>query len=254
MLSNEQQASFWEQGCIGPFCAIERKQMDCLAKAFAEQFENGKELGAMNRHFDLPAVAAFCRRANFWEPMRHLLNAEGLVLWRSSIFAGNPKLDWHEDSHANLMEGEGMGLSALLAIAGGSLGNCTLVAPGSHRLSVQEKERKFGIAAKPMPGGNIRYRGKLTEEQFIRMPLQPGECIVFHPALLHASSGFQEAPSQTASGRTSIAFRVTGTQMKILPAAYAPSAVRGAKPLLMRGVDRFGLNEYGRLKQADGSL
>ena len=225
-------SAFWRDGFLGPFQTLDAERMAPIREEFFKKFPPPDGDG-MNRHFDVPAIMDLCTQADFLDHMQAILRAPGLILWRTNIFSGNPKLRWHEDHHENLFEGPDISLSCLVAITDGDARNCTLLAPGSHRLSIQEKEAKFGIQAERMAGGNLKYEGLLPPAEFVRMPLKAGQCIVFHPALLHASSGFVE--NATGSDRVSVVFRVTTTRMKILPRAYSGSPSGAARPVLVKG-------------------
>ena len=225
-------SAFWRDGFLGPFQTLDAERMAPIREEFFKKFLPS-DGDAMNRHFDVPAIMDLCTQADFLGHIQAILRAEGLILWRTNIFSGNPKLRWHEDRHENLLEGPDISLSCLVAITDGDARNCTLLAPGSHGLSVQEKEAKFGIQAEGMAGGNIRYEGLIPQTEFVRMPLKAGQCIIFHPALLHSSSGFID--KATAPDRVSVVFRVTTTRMKILPRAYSGSPSGAAKPILVKG-------------------
>ena len=225
-------SSFWREGFVGPFQTLDIERMAHIREGFFQQFPQ-RDGGAMNRHFDIPAVFDLCVQANFLDHMQAILQAEGLVLWRTNIFSGTPKLRWHEDHHGNLIEGPDISLSCLVGVTDGDAGNCTLLVPGSHRLSVAEKEARFGIQAERMPGGNIRYEGCLPANEFVRAPLTAGQGIIFHPALLHASSGFVDCAA--GRDRLSVVFRVTTTRMEVLPRAYGGSPKGATRPVLVRG-------------------
>ncbi len=214
-----------------------------LAARFEIEFERAGA-NAMNRHCDLPVIGEICRKVDLWGRLATLLGPD-LILWRTNLFLGNPQLEWHEDQHARLLGG-GFGISALLAMVDGSSENCTLLAPGSHRMSPELKERRYGINAERQAGGNIRYKGDIAETDFVRVPLRAGQCLIFHPELLHASSGIlarEAAPAQ----RLSLVFRVTSAHTRIDPAAYAPSMPYATKPVLIRGLGHQDLNGYGSL-------
>ena len=230
-------SAFWRDGFVGPFQALDAERMAHIREGFFKQFSR-RDGGAMNRHFDMPAIFDLCIQANFLKHMQAILQASGLVLWRTNIFSGNPKLRWHEDHHGNLIEGPDISLSCLVAITNGDAENCTLLVPGSQKLSVQEKEARFGIQAERMPGGNIRYEGHIPPAEFVRAPLASGQCIIFHPALLHASSGFVDRAA--GPDRVSVVFRVTSTRVKILPRAYAGGPKDAARPVLVRGCAAAG--------------
>lgn len=234
----------WQHdGYITPVCAMPPEEMACHVDYFEREFESG---GAhtMNRHCDLPAIGEICRKVNIWGRLATLLGPD-IVLWRTNLFLGNPNLEWHEDQHARLLGG-GFGISALLAMTDGNSGNCTLLAPGSHRLTPEQKERRYGINADTQAGGNIRYTGRVAETDFIRMPMKAGQCLIFHPELLHASSGIILGDAVPAQ-RMNLVFRATSPTTRVAPAAYAPTMAYATKPILIHGVDRHGLNEYGHL-------
>ncbi len=242
-LTDAEQEQWHRDGYITPVWAMSPEEMAHLSARFEREFERG-EPHAMNRHCDLPAIGDICRNVDLWGRLATLLGPD-LILWRTNLFLGNPQLEWHEDQHARLLGG-GFGISALLAMVDGSNENCTLLAPGSHRMSAEQKERRYGLRAELQAGGNIRYKGNVVESDFIRMPLRAGQCLIFHPELLHASSGIL-AREATPAKRLNIVLRVTSAGTRIAPAAYAPSLPYATKPILIRGVDRQDLNEYDSL-------
>ena len=213
-----------------------------IAEDVESQLDGSTHLGTMNRHFDLAAIQELCVRLQVWESVSQLLGGESVVLWRSNIFRGHPTLPWHEDSYAGLLAGVdtsvSVGVSASVALTDNVGENCMLYAPGSHKLSASEKERRYGITAERKPGGNVRYRGVLQQQDYVRLLPRAGECVVFHSALLHASGGLVGCAG--ASPRTNVVFRLTTPAVRVAPAAYAPSVVKGG-PVLMYRVDRDGL-------------
>ena len=188
----------------------------------------------MNRHCDLPEVARIVRAADVWERLAGVLGPD-LVLWRSNLFLGNPRLDWHEDRHANLLGG-GESVSALLALRDSPPDNCTLAVPGSHLLDPDGKAAGYGLRRNDQEGGNIRYSGHVDEDRFVRLALRAGECVVFPSTLLHASSGLL-GEAVPATPRLSLVMRVTTSASAISPQAYAPTLPRASWPVLMRGTD-----------------
>ena len=220
-----------------------------VAEEIERQLDGSMRLGTMNRHFDLAAIQALCDRLQVWESLSQLLGGEGLVLWRSNVFRGNPALPWHEDGYAKLLastdadadadadKSVSTNISVLVALTDNVYKNCMLYAPGSHKLSVSEKERRYGIAAERKPGGNVRYRGVLQPEDYVHLLPRAGECVIFHSALLHASRGL--AGCAEAGRRTNVVFRLTTPAMQVAPAAYAPSEVEGGPVLIYGGAGAY---------------
>lgn len=231
-------------GWIGPFRALAPERAAQLADAFDAAFPAQADRRPMNRHCDLPEVARIVREADVWDRLGAVLGPD-LVLWRSNLFLGNPRLDWHEDRHANLLGG-GTSVSALLALRDSPADNCTLAVPGSHLLDPDEKAARFGLQRNDQEGGNIRYGGRLDEGRFVRLALRAGECVIFPSSLLHASSGHVDAAAP-ATPRLSLVLRVTTGATDISPQAYAPTLPRESWPVLMRGSEAPHGQRYGPL-------
>ena len=138
------------------------------------------------------------------------------------------------------MAGADANISVLVALTDNLRTNCMLYAPGSHKLSVLEKERRYGIVAERKPSGNIRYSGVLQSEDYAHLLPRAGECAIFHPALLHASKGHMGGAD--AGRRTNFVLRLTTPAMRILPAAYAQSMANQGPALIYRiGPDGSGV-------------
>lgn len=198
----------WERrGLVGPVGILTRDEAARLGAGFREQYRRSGNRATRNRHADLPVLAALCEHPRLWPPAHELLGDE-LLLWRTNMFLGNPTLPWHEDRHAALFARETFSLSMLLAIEDSPPDNCTCFVPGSHRLAAQEKEGAYGITALVKPGGNVRYAGEIPAALREPCPLRAGEAILFHPELLHASSGFVNGAAGTSSERVSLTFRI----------------------------------------------
>ena len=241
-LSNDEIGTWTEAGLLGPFRAIATNDMGRIAEDVERQLDSAAHLGTMNRHFDLAAIRRLCDRLGFWELVSELLGGKGLVLWRSNVFRGNPALPWHEDSYANLMAGADANVSVLVALTDNLHTNCMLYAPGSHKLSVRQKEQRYGIVAERKSGGNVRYRGTLQPKDYRHLLPRAGECAIFHPALLHASKGYYTAHAEAAA-RTNLVLRLTTPAMRILPAAYAQS-MADVGPALIYRVGPHGSGAY----------
>lgn len=244
-MNAEAESLQWRRdGWIGPFRALDADRATLLADAFDTAFATAADRRPMNRHCDLPEVARIVREADVWERLQAVLGPD-LVLWRSNLFLGNPRLDWHEDRHANLLGGA-TSVSALLALRDSPADNCTLAVPGSHLLDPDEKAAQLGLRRNDQEGGNIRYSGTLEEDRFVRLALRAGECVVFPSTLLHASSGHVDGAAP-ATPRLSLVMRVTTGAADISPRAYAPTQPRESWPVLMRGTDARDGQHYGPL-------
>ena len=121
---------------------------------------------------------------------------------------------WHEDRHARLFAGEAFSLSMPLALEDSPPESCTLVVPGSHGLTPEEKEDRYGIDARRQAGGNVRYAGDVAAGFSEPQPLKAGEMVLFHPGLLHASSGYVNGEDSAATDGMSI-FRVAESGVEV---------------------------------------
>lgn len=212
--------SEWEQrGVIGPLEVLTRHEAARIARDFREQYARSGIVATRNRHPDLPVLAELCAHPNLWWPAHDLLG-DKLLLWRTNMFLGNPRLPWHEDRHARLFVGGAFNLSMLLAFEDSRPDNCTVVVPGSHVLTAPEKEARYGVTATYKALGNVRYAGEIAAGFREPLPLKAGEMALFHPRLLHASSGFVNGGEQAAEERMSIAFRVTTSGVEVRDEAF----------------------------------
>ena len=226
----------WEQrGVIGPVEVLTRDEAARIARDFREQHARSGVAATRNRHADLPVLAGLCANANVWRPAHDLLGDE-LLLWRTNMFLGNPRLPWHEDRHARLLAGEAFSLSMLLALEDSPADNCTVVVPGSHGLTVAEKEARYGVTVTPQAGGNVRYAGEIAAGFREPQPLKAGEMVLFHPRLLHASSGFTNGGDPAATDRMSISFRVATSGVEVRDEAFPE--LREDRGLVLRPVRR----------------
>ena len=224
----------WERrGLVGPVEVLTRSEANRIGREFREQYARSGIAATRNRHADLPVLAELCANPNVWQPAHDLLG-DDLLLWRTNMFLGNPRLPWHEDRHARLFVREAFSLSMLLAIEDSPPDNCTVVVPGSHRLTVPEKEAGYGVSATHQAGGNVRYAGEIAAEIREPQPLKAGEMVLFHPGLLHASSGFVDGREPAAAERMSISLRVTESGVELRDEAF-PEA-REDRELVLRSM------------------
>ena len=172
-----------------------------------------------NRHIDLPVLDALSADADFWRPIHDVLGRE-LLLWRTNMFLADPRLPWHEDRHSEAFEGDALSFSTLLALDDLPSQSCTVFVPGSHRLSVAEKERKFGISATYRESGNVRYAGQVAERFRAPLPLEAGEAVLFHPHLLHASGSYARDRRRMSRERMILTFRITAPAVALRDSAF----------------------------------
>ena len=226
----------WERrGLIGPVRVMSRRDAARIGREFQVQYEQSGIALTRNRHVDLPVLATLCEHPKLWQPAHEILG-DRLVLWRTSMFLGNPDLPWHEDRHAALFVREAFSLSLLLALKDSPQDNCTVFALGSHRLTPRAKERRYGIEARPKASGNVRYTGQVAARSCTFLPLEAGEMIAFHPELLHASSGYVTGRTEVSTERMSLTIRVTTPDAMPRDEAFPGGfEVRSA---VLRAVDR----------------
>ena len=226
----------WERrGLVGPVRVMNRRHAAGIGRDFREQHERSGIASTRNRHVDLPVLAALLDDPGIWRPA-HALLGDNLLLWRTNMFLGNPELPWHEDRYAGLFVRQAFSLSVMLAIEDSPPDNCTVFAPGSHRLTVGEKARRFGIESRPQAFGNVRYAGQVAAESCEFLSLEAGEMIAFHPELLHASSSYVNGRTEASAERMSIVFRVTTPDAKLRDEAFASGPGDGSA--VLRSIER----------------
>ena len=207
------------RGMLGPEQLLTRSEACQLANDFEIQIARSGNSRTRNRHVDLPALARLCANPKVWQPLHEILGDE-LLLWRTNLFLGNPALPWHEDRHDRLFDRQCFSLSLMLAIDDNPPDNCAVFIPGSHGLSVTEKESRYGIQAMPKASGNVRYEGQIAMEFCEPIHLKAGQAILMHPRVLHASSGHLTGQFEPRGDRKSLTFRVTLPGARFREAAF----------------------------------
>ena len=204
---------------LGPLAVLTATEAVRLAADYRTQAARSGSVATRNRHVDLPALQALCATAKLWQPLHDLLG-ERLLLWRTNLFLGNPLLPWHEDRHSGLFDGDAFSLSMLLAIEDSPPDNCAVFIPGSHRLSQSAKQSRYGIRARPQAMGNVRYSGEISRRLQAPMVLRAGQAVVFHPRVLHASSGYLNGQCHPSGERMSLTLRVASWDARLREQAF----------------------------------
>ena len=221
----------WKRwGLLGPLPLLGESEVARMKSAIETQRLRSGVSSTRNRHIDLPVLNTLCAGAEFWRPIHDVLGRE-LVLWRTNMFLADPRLPWHEDRHAQAFEGDALSFSTLLAMDDLPSQSCTMFVPGSHRLSVPAKERRYGISATCRQSGNIRYAGQVAEKFCAPLPLKAGEAVLFHPHLLHASGSYVRGRRDTSRDRMILTFRIATPSVTLRESAFPERSEDGDKGL-----------------------
>ena len=196
------------RGLLGPLPLLGENEVARMKSAIQAQRSRSGVSATRNRHIDLPVLDTLSTDADFWRPIHDVLGRE-LLLWRTNMFLADPRLPWHEDRHSEAFEGDALSFSTLLALDDLPSQSCTVFVPGSHRLSVAEKERKFGISATYRESGNSPLCGSGRGALPCAPAAQAGEAVLFHPHLLHASGSYARERRRTSRERMILTFRIT---------------------------------------------
>lgn len=221
----------WKRrGLLGPLPLLGESEVARIKSAIEAQRSRSGVSSTRNRHIDLPVLDTLCADADFWRPVHDVLGRE-LLLWRTKMFLADPRLPWHEDRHSEAFEGDALSFSTLLAMDDLPVQSCTVFVPGSHRLTVAEKERRYGISATYQESGNIRYAGRITERFHEPVPLKAGEAVLFHPHLLHASGSYASDRCRTSRERMILTFRITAPAVALRDGAFPEGSENGDRGL-----------------------
>ena len=221
----------WKRwGMLGPLPLLGEDEVAWIKSAIKAQRSRSGVSSTRNRHIDLPVLAKLCANTEFWRPVHDVLGRE-LLLWRTNMFLADPRLPWHEDRHSEAFESDALSFSTLLAMDDMPAQTCTVFVPGSHRLSVSEKERRYGISATCRQTGNIRYTGQVAERFCEPLPLKAGEAVLFHPHLLHASGSYARGRHSTSRERMILTFRITSPTVELRDSAFPEESEDGDKGL-----------------------
>ena len=242
----EAAAQYDEQGFCGPIKAFEPARLAGVAQEVVDEIAASTDAlrARRNRHHDWPIIGDLLRPSPIIALAKQILGPE-LVLWRTHLFLANTGegLRWHQDQYGALLADTASQMSVHLALSEAPPGNCVAVLPGSHRMTVDDLERRGfkHIPALGVGGGNsVYWRSADARVNVVKMVLQPGEFFCFHPRLLHASLdettplGVQPIPPQTkpsgaGSTRVGIAFRFATPENTVLPAAFEGASPNGGR-------------------------
>ena len=221
----------WKRwGLLGPLPLLGENEVARIKGAIQAQRSRSGVSSTRDRHIDLPVLDTLCADADFRRPIHDVLGRE-LLLWRTNMFLADPRLPWHEDRHSEAFEGDALSFSTLLAMDDLPAQTCTVFVPGSHRLTVPEKERRYGISADYRQSGNIRYAGRVAERLCAPLPLKAGEAVLFHPHLLHASGSYARDRCRTLRERMILTFRITTPAVELRDSALLEASEDGDKGL-----------------------
>ena len=210
----------WKRwGLLGPLALLGENEVARFKSAVRAQRSRSGLSATRNRHIDLPVLNSLCANEGFWRPIHGVLGRE-LLLWRTNMFLADPRLPWHEDRHSEAFEGDTLSFSTLLAMDDMPSRNCTVFVPGSHKLTVAEKERRYGVSATHRESGNIRYTGRVPENFCVPLPLRAGEAVLFHPHLLHASPSRLRDQRETPRERMILTFRIAASGARLRDSAF----------------------------------
>ena len=285
-LSKDEIAFFEENGFVGPFTAYTPQEMKAIRSEITTKFAHLPFSQLRNRHLDFSLMARLCSHPAIVERVADLLG-DDLVLWRSQLlFMGiGEGIRWHQDDYQPVISDPNNHISVYLAISEATPENCLSLLPGSHKLSKEDLQSKYGsLMVEEIEGkGKTRmvfaswrrrnrplYFPEVESSKAIhKMTLKPGEFFIFHPNLVHTSQsillkGYHQIVSRKSQKffaqccnrlgynsppgwlRIAMPIRITVPSNKVLPAAFPAEFGVGHKCILLRGEDRVGVNEMGQ--------
>ncbi len=241
-LTREEIQRFENEGYLGPYTAFTPEEMDAMRPEIDRILQephrtcvhyNGKPVeGHQGRHLDRRLIWELCSHPAIVERMAGIKGPD-LVLWRSNFFVKHPgdkAIPWHQDRAYWPIKPE-INITAWMAIDDVTVENsCVQIIPGSHKLPLEhvptDKEINTFHKGANVDGVDLTKR--------VYMVLKPGQFFLFDETTLHHSE-----PNRSNKRRCGLAVRVTVPKVKVDHAEL----YRGHKCVLLRGEDRYGLNE-----------
>lgn len=233
-LIDEERATYWRDGYVGPFRALDHETVarirddDILPLIGADAKQIGPTVHC--RHLDSRSVFDLCALPAITDRISSLLGPD-LVLWRSHLWCKQPgdgEVPWHQDLTYWPLEPL-VSISAWLALEPATVGNaCVQVIPGSHHVVAPTE---------PITGDPLEDRLRqdcVDEERAVDVELDAGEFFLFSARLVHRSG-----VNRSGARRLGLTVRVTVPMVKVAHQRLFP----GHKNMLLRGEDRLHLNE-----------
>lgn len=267
-LSESWVRDYKRQGFLGPISLIDENlarkvgQFVCSEVARSKRFSfvkqklrhtlsyrifansSGFTFATRNRHLDNDMISIISLTPLMGHISSVLLSANP-VLWRSQMILNTGKTGTghglHRDNYIGLVENINDQVSCQIALSTSTHENCMIFLPGSHHIDDDDVSARFGLSAIPLKAedvyGTNRYRqlDQLPEKSISRIIMRPGECIFFHPKLIHGSSSMAKIQSfdklDPPSSRQAIVMRIVSESNKVLPKAFAQTLPRKDQPI-----------------------
>ena len=199
--------TFDARGFVGPFRSRPPEKMSRLQNCLRALIDRDEYViqTRMNRHLDLPVLAKLANHPRIKQVATALLGPD-LLLWRSMIFdvQSSRGLGWHRDEYHAFLERPLAQAAIHVAITQASADNCMSVIPGSHLFEFDDLRRlgfNYIEGTKTNSYGAPNYwRDAQHELNAVKLTLQAGEFIVFHPGLLHGSADRVRDPASRRRG------------------------------------------------------
>lgn len=277
-LNKEELNFFHENGFIGPFVRISPQEMNDICREISKNLEKIRPYIPLkdrffiprNRHLDWPLIAQLCFHSSIIDRVSSIIGSN-LILWRTQFFFARQGrgITWHRDEYNTLLSESRNHLSVHLAVNKATEENCLSLLPGSHKLSSEELQNKYGLLMSKQ--GGLGVPRSFCEGENLgtlhKMLLSPGEFFIFHPSLLHTSKSLSKKKTKkifsfgkkvlsvcrTSIGltplpeslRIGLGLRIASTNVRILPAAFSEYKYRNDKCVILSGTNEPHLNEIG---------
>jgi non-haem Fe2+, alpha-ketoglutarate-dependent halogenase len=258
-LSPEQIEAFVRDGFLGPLTACSKEEAAALAASLAKKrtlpSENFGFVTDRDLHLETPEMLELMRSPAILDAAAQLLGPD-LMTWRSQLFfklSGGREIQWHQAStyivedylepalvppnRHRLFQ-----LTVWIALTPSTLDNgCLEFIPGTHQ---EIRTIHFG-GEQGFYKVSFELEYKVDPAKVIKMPMEPGQFVIFSERVIHGSG-----PNQTDNPRLAMNFRVIPPYVRVYPESNFHRAMHMGQAyslekwgtVMLRGSDEYGLN------------
>ncbi|MCP4596862.1 phytanoyl-CoA dioxygenase family protein [Neptuniibacter sp.] len=141
-------------------------------------------------HWSVEEIKKLCTNNDLIAKLSELMSTE-LVIWRTTFWIKEPgarRVEWHQDTYKEEQLGSFPNINAWIALDEAPENNCLWFADSTHREIIDlDQFKQPNYVEQLMSGTKLPFPPVDPETTISKMPLQPGQCVIFDGRTLHGS-------------------------------------------------------------------
>ncbi|MEZ5734584.1 MAG: phytanoyl-CoA dioxygenase family protein [Novosphingobium sp.] len=201
---------------LGPLIETERKP-ETYYSAVTPDVGNDEPVEAFyDAHHRDPLVRQLADRPEMADWASAVLDGP-VRIWRTTFWIKTPgarRIEWHQDTYKDEKLGSFPNANVWIALDEATTQNCMCFVPGTHReIIALERFEEAGYIARLKRGEALP--APPVDGDVVKMPLRPGQCVLFDGRVLHGS-----APNLSANRRIGLVVRFIPQDLELRHKLY----------------------------------